>query len=87
MAAALDAVKRLRFAVTRVKDVRIAPPPEVEIKQFAAEGPIVTVRAYCNNANYTRVYFDINNMIAHEIGQVAYTVAGARRIASLTIKA
>jgi small conductance mechanosensitive channel len=80
MAAALDAVKRLRSAIVRVKDVRIAPPPEIEIKQFAAEGPIVAVRAYCHNNDYTRVYFDINNMIAHEIGQVPYTVMGLRQV-------
>jgi small conductance mechanosensitive channel len=80
MPAALDTIKRLRSAITRVKDVRIAPPPEIEIKQFAVEGPIIAVRAYCHNNHYTRVYFDINNMIAHEIGQVAYTVTGLRQV-------
>jgi small conductance mechanosensitive channel len=86
MAAALDAVKRLRSAIVRVKDVRIAPPPEVEIKQFAVEGPIVAVRVYCHNNHYTRVYFDINNMIAHEIGQVPYTVMGLRQVSQQVLR-
>jgi small conductance mechanosensitive channel len=86
MAAALDAVKRLRSAIVRVKDVRAAPPPEIEIKQFAVEGPIVAVRAYCHNNHYTRVYFDINNMIAHEVGQVAYTISPPREMLRLSPK-
>src|SRR5262249_52266004 len=43
-----DAVKRLKAALPKIANVRTAPPPDVEIVDFNARGPVLAVRGYAH---------------------------------------
>jgi small conductance mechanosensitive channel len=71
---AQDAARRLKEALARIPNVQKTPPPEVEILDFTARGPVLAVRGYAHNAHYWQVYFDINRAIAATFGAAGYPV-------------
>jgi small conductance mechanosensitive channel len=69
-----DAVKRLKEALPKIPNVRPVPPPDVEITDFNARGPVLAVRAYAHTDHYWQVYFDINRTISETFGEAGYPV-------------
>jgi len=69
-----DAVRRLKEALARIPNVQKSPPPEVEILDFTARGPVLAVRGYTHNQHYWQVYFDINRAIVDAFGSAGYPV-------------
>jgi small conductance mechanosensitive channel len=69
-----DAVKRLKEAVAKIPNVRKTPPPDVEIIDFTARGPVLAVRGYAHTDHYWQVYFDINRAISETFGAAGYPV-------------
>jgi small conductance mechanosensitive channel len=59
----LEAIERLRAAVTKVPNVAADPPPQVSLLDMNLNGPVIAVRPFTNNANYWQVYFDTNEAI------------------------
>jgi len=59
----LDAIARLRAAVTSIPNVVSEPAPEVSILDINLVGPVIAVRPYCHNDHYWQVYFDTNEAI------------------------
>jgi small conductance mechanosensitive channel len=60
---ALDAVERLRSAITRIPNVATTPAPEVSVLDINLIGPVIAVRPYCHTDHYWQVYFDTNAAI------------------------
>ncbi len=60
----LDAVARLRTAVTAIANVAAKPAPEVNILDFNPMGTVIAVRTYTPTDHYWQVYFDMNEAIA-----------------------
>jgi len=60
----IDAVARLKAAVSGIKNVATDPAPEVNILDFNPNGTVISVRAYTHTDHYWQVYFDINEAIA-----------------------
>jgi small conductance mechanosensitive channel len=48
------------------------PAPQVEILQFTAAGPQLTVRPFCHNDHYWQVYFDTNRAIRETFSTAGY---------------
>ena len=69
-----DAVKRLKAALPRIANIRTSPPPDVEIVDFNARGPVLAVRGYAHTDHYWQVYFDINRTIAETFGEAGFPV-------------
>src|SRR5262245_53033366 len=69
-----DAIKRLREALARIPNVEKAPPPDVEIVDFTARGPVLAVRPYTHTDHYWQVYFDTNRAIVDTFGAAGYPV-------------
>lgn len=59
----LDAIERIRTAITAVDNVLAAPLPEVEILEFNSYGTKLVVRPYCHDKSYWQVYFDTNKAL------------------------
>jgi small conductance mechanosensitive channel len=72
-----DAVRRLKETLPKIPNVAKDPKPDVEIASFTDRGPVLTVRPYCNTANYWQVYFDTNRTIQETFGQAKYPVPQA----------
>ncbi len=59
----LEAIERLKAAVTKIPNVSTSHPPEVNLMDMNLNGPVISVRPYTANANYWQVYFDTNEAI------------------------
>ena len=59
----LDAIERLRAAVSKIPNVVTEPPPDVALLDMNLNGTVIAVRPYAANANYWQVYFDTNAAI------------------------
>jgi small conductance mechanosensitive channel len=59
----LEAMARLRAAVTALDNVAADPPPEIALLDNNLNGPVIAVRPYTGNAHYWQVYFDTNAAI------------------------
>ncbi len=73
---ALDAIARLREAVSRIPNVAADPAPEVSLLDMNLVGPVIAVRPYTHTTHYWQVYFDTNEAIvrvAREAGWPAPT--------------
>ncbi len=73
---ALDAIERLRAAVSRIPNVVADPAPEVSLFDLNLVGPVISVRPYTHTDHYWQVYFDTNEAIvrtAREAGWPAPT--------------
>jgi small conductance mechanosensitive channel len=68
----IDAVNRLRAAITRIPNVATDPAPDIEVLSFTPEGPLLCVRPYTNNTNYWQVYFDTNRAIIETFREAGY---------------
>ena len=66
------AIDLLREKVARIPNVLATPPPDVDILQFTAAGPLLCVRPYCSNQHYWQVYFDANRMIRETFGEAGF---------------
>lgn len=60
---AVEAIERLKQAVSRIPNVLSTPALDVGILQFTAEGPLLFVRPFTAPANYWQVYCDTNRVI------------------------
>ena len=69
-----QAIERLRPVIAAIPNVVSTPPPEIEILQFTAEGPVLCVRPYTATAHYWQVYFDTNKGIVETFGGAGYPV-------------
>ena len=80
----IDAIARLRQAVTAIPNVSTAPPPDVSLLDMTLVGPIIAVRPYTHTDHYWQVYFDTNEAIvrvAREAGWPAPAPTQITRIA------
>ena len=68
----LDAIARLKTAISAIPNVKETPAPDVEVLSFTPEGPLLAVRPYSDNANYWQVYFDTNRTIIETFKQAGY---------------
>jgi small conductance mechanosensitive channel len=59
----LEAIERLKAAVSKIPNVSTSHPPEVNLMDMNLNGPVIAVRPYTANANYWQVYFDTNETI------------------------
>jgi small conductance mechanosensitive channel len=48
----LDAITRLKLAVSAIPHVATTPAPDIEILQFTPEGPLLCVRPYTHTDHY-----------------------------------
>ena len=72
----LDAIERLRAAITRIPNVATQPAPEVSLLDMNLNGCVIAVRPYTHTDSYWQVYFDTNEAIvrvAKEAGWPAPT--------------
>jgi small conductance mechanosensitive channel len=73
---ALDAIARLKVAVSAIPNVMQSPAPEVNLLDINLVGTVIAVRPYCHTDHYWQVYFDTNEAIvrvAKEAGWPAPT--------------
>lgn len=71
-----EAIRLLRAGLTKIPNVVVDPPPDIEILQFTAMGPVLAVRPYTNNQNYWQVYFDTNRLIRNTFGDAGFPAPG-----------
>ncbi len=69
-----DAIKRLKVALAGIANVKQNPAPEVDILEFTAEGPKLSVRPFCHTDHYWQVYFDTNKAISETFTSAGYPV-------------
>ena len=70
----IDAMARLRAAVSAIPNVSTSTPLEIALLDLKLEGPQIAVRPYTHNDHYWQVYFDTNEAIvrvAKEAGWAA----------------
>jgi small conductance mechanosensitive channel len=68
----LDAIARLKPALSAIPNVVADPAPVVEILDFNAMGTVLAVRPFCHTDHYWQVYFDTNKLIAATFGSAGY---------------
>ena len=79
----LEAIERLRSAVSGIANVAATPAPEVHLLDMNLNGPVISVRPYTHTENYWQVYFDTNEAIvrvAKEAGWPAPTPVQISRV-------
>lgn len=59
----LAAVERFKAAVSQIRNVSRAKPPEVNVLDINLVGPVISVRPYCHTDHYWQVLFDTNEAI------------------------
>jgi small conductance mechanosensitive channel len=60
---------QLSAAVSRIPNVASDPPPEIEIVQFTAEGPLLAVRPYTHSSHHSQVLADTHQAIFDTLGR------------------
>jgi small conductance mechanosensitive channel len=83
---ALDAIARLKAAVTAIPNVVRQPATEVNVLDINLVGTVISVRPYCHTDHYWQVYFDTNEAIlrvAKEAGWPAPTPAQINKLIQL----
>jgi small conductance mechanosensitive channel len=73
----LDAVARLKAAVSTIPNVATDPAPEVSILDFNLNGAVIAVRTYTHTDHYWQVYFDMNEAIARTGKEAGWPVPSA----------
>jgi small conductance mechanosensitive channel len=68
----IDAIGRLKAAVTKIPNVAETPAPDVEVLSFTPEGPLLCVRPYAHTDHYWQVYFDTNRAIVETFKEAGY---------------
>jgi small conductance mechanosensitive channel len=69
-----DAIRLLKSRLAAIPNVLTTPPPDVDVLQFTASGPLLCVRPYCSNEHYWQVYFDTNRAIREAFGEANFPV-------------
>jgi small conductance mechanosensitive channel len=72
----IDAVTRLKMAVSNIPNVAKDPAPEVNILDFNPNGTVIAVRTYTHTDSYWQVYFDMNEAIARTGKEAGWPVPG-----------
>jgi small conductance mechanosensitive channel len=65
--------RRLATRIAAIQHVLTHPAPTVEIVSFSPDGAVLTVRAYCETADYWQVYFDMSRTVSEIIGDAGYS--------------
>jgi small conductance mechanosensitive channel len=73
----LDAISRLKDAVSKIPNVAAEPGPEVSILDFNLNGTVIAVRTYTHTDHYWQVYFDMNEAIARTGKEAGWPVPSA----------
>lgn len=68
----LDAIARLKPAISAIPNVLTDPAPDIEIMDFNERGTLLCVRPYCHTSNYWQVWFDTNRAIAATFKDAGY---------------
>jgi small conductance mechanosensitive channel len=79
----LDAIERLKAAVSKIANVSTEMPPEVNLLDMKLEGPQISVRPYTHTDHYWQVYFDTNEAIVRvctEAGWPAPAITQIHRV-------
>jgi small conductance mechanosensitive channel len=76
----LDAIARLKAAVNLIPNISKDMPPEVNLLDLKAEGPVISVRPYTHTDHYWQVYFDTNEAIVRVCKEAGWPVPGLVQI-------
>lgn len=79
----LDAIARLKEAVSKIPNVVTSPAPEVNLLDINLLGTVIAVRPYCHNDHYWQVYFDTNEAmirVGSEAGWPAPTPTSVTKV-------
>jgi small conductance mechanosensitive channel len=79
----LDAIARLKEAVSKIPNVVTSPAPEVNLLDINLLGTVIAVRPYCHNDHYWQVYFDTNEAmlrVGREAGWPAPTPSSVTKV-------
>ena len=76
----IDAIARLKAAVTQIKNVSTALPPEVSLLDMRLEGPLIAVRPYTHTDHYWQVYFGTNEAIVKVCREAGWLVPAITQI-------
>lgn len=76
----LKAIALLREQLAKIPNVATDPAPEVDLLDFKAEGPVISVRPYTHTAHYWQVYFDTNEMIARVGGENGWPTPAPQQV-------
>ncbi len=83
----LDAIARLKEAVSKIPNVVTSPAPEVNLLDINLLGTVIAVRPYCHNDHYWQVYFDTNEAmlrVGREAGWPAPTPSSVTKVMQVT---
>ncbi len=70
----LEAIQKLKPALSTIANVMATPAPDVEILNWSDAGPVLAVRPYCHTKDYWQVYFDTNKLIFETFSKAGYPV-------------
>jgi len=76
-----EAINMVRSHVLKVANITAHPEPVIEILEFNAAGTLLAVRPFCNNKDYSQVYFDTNKAIANACAEAGWPVPAPYQIA------
>jgi len=79
----IDAIARLKEAVSKIPNVVTSPAPEVNLLDINLLGTVIAVRPYCHNDHYWQVYFDTNEAmlrVGREAGWPAPTPSSVTKV-------
>jgi len=79
----LDAIARLKEAVSKIPNVVTSPAPEVNLLDINLLGTVIAVRPYCHNDHSWQVYFDTNEAmirVGREAGWPAPTPSSVTKV-------
>jgi small conductance mechanosensitive channel len=79
----IDAIARLKDAVSKIPNVVTSPAPEVNLLDINLLGTVIAVRPYCHNDHYWQVYFDTNEAmirVGREAGWPAPTPSSVTKV-------
>ncbi|HEU5462595.1 MAG TPA: mechanosensitive ion channel family protein [Candidatus Binatia bacterium] len=71
------AIQLLKERLAKIPNVKVTPPPDLEILEFNLAGPVLAVRPYCHTDHYWQVYFDTNRAIRESFGVAGFPAPGA----------
>lgn len=72
-----EAIEQLKAALAAIPNVLTEPwPPVVEIGEFNAMGPVLTIRVFAPGQHFVQVGFDINRAIQDTLNPASYPVPG-----------
>lgn len=76
----LQAIALFRTEVAKIPNVATTPPPEVNLLDFKAEGPVISIRPYTHNDHYGQVFFDVNEMIVRVAREAGWPTPAPQQV-------